>query len=112
VSRRRNYEIPGIDHGSAPIPMAARVGNSFQSSAIMGRDPSTNTLPDDGSKQVEFVFANTRTLFEVAGVELDQVVFVEVLLADNSLRDEINKYWLECTTARPGTRPSGSCRAP
>jgi 2-iminobutanoate/2-iminopropanoate deaminase len=74
--------------------MAARVGSSFQSSGIMGRDPATNTLPEDGSKQVEFVFANTRALFEVAGVELDQVVFVEVLLADNSLRDEINKYWL------------------
>ena len=74
--------------------MAARVGNSFQSSGIMGRDPATNTLPDDGVKQVEFVFANTRARFDVAGVELDLVVFVEVLLADNGLRDEINKHWL------------------
>jgi 2-iminobutanoate/2-iminopropanoate deaminase len=95
VSRRRTYEIPGIDHGSAPIPMAARVGNSFQSSGIMGRDPATNTLPDDGGKQVELVFGNTRTLFDVAGVELDQVVFVEILLADNTLRDEVNRHWLQ-----------------
>ena len=49
MSRRQNYEIPGVDHGSAPIPMAARVGNAFHSSGIMGKDPATNTLPEDGA---------------------------------------------------------------
>jgi 2-iminobutanoate/2-iminopropanoate deaminase len=74
--------------------MAARVGSSFQTSGIMGKDPATNTLPADGGKQVQFVFANARSLFDAAGVELDQVVYVEVLLADNTLRDEINKHWI------------------
>lgn len=95
MSRRQNYEIPGVDHGSAPIPMAARVGNAFHSSGIMGKDPATNTLPEDGAKQVEFVFANTRALLDAAGAELDQVVYVEVLLADNELRGEVNKYWTQ-----------------
>lgn len=95
MSRRQTYEIPGISHRANPIPMAARVGNAFQSSGIMGRDPATNTLPEDGAKQVEFAFANARALFEVAGVELDQVVYVETLLADNTLRADVNKYWLE-----------------
>jgi 2-iminobutanoate/2-iminopropanoate deaminase len=95
VSRRLNYEIPGVDHGNAPIPMAARVGNSFQSSGIMGRDPASNTLPSSGVKQVEFVFANARSLCQVAGVQLDQLVYVEVLLADDQLRSEVNKYWTE-----------------
>lgn len=95
MSRRQTYEIPGIDHGGAPIPMAARVGPSFQTSGIMGKDPSTNELPADGIHQVEFVFSNSRTLLDVAGVALDQVTFVEVFLADNDLRGEVNKQWLE-----------------
>src|SRR4029450_286927 len=65
MSRRQSYEIPGIDHGAAPIPMAARVGASFQTSGIMGKDPSTNELPADGAQQVEFVFANSRTLLDI-----------------------------------------------
>jgi 2-iminobutanoate/2-iminopropanoate deaminase len=93
VSRRQCYEIPGVDHGSAPIPMAARVGTSFQTSAVMGKDRATNTLPEDGVRQVELVFANVKALLAAADVELDQLTYVEVLLADNSLRDEVNKYW-------------------
>jgi 2-iminobutanoate/2-iminopropanoate deaminase len=95
VSRRRIYEIPGVNHGSAPIPMAARVGNLFQSSGISGRNPENNELPEDGVAQVDFAFANARTLLDVAGVGLDEVVFLEVLLEDNSLRDDINRHWLE-----------------
>lgn len=93
VTRRTCYEIPGVDHGGAPIPMAARVGSSFQTSGIMGKDPATNSLPEDGRKQVEFLFANTRKLLEVAGVGADEIVFVDVLLADNDLRGAINEEW-------------------
>lgn len=93
MTRRTCYEIPGVDHGSAPIPMAARVGSSFQTSGVMGKDPSTNTLPEDGRKQVEFLFANTRNLLRIAGVADDEVVFVDVLLADNDLRGAINEEW-------------------
>lgn len=95
MSRRQTYEIPGIDHGSTPIPMAAKVGSSFQTSGIMGKDPATNTLPADGAEQVKFVFQNLGALLEVAKVGRDEVTFVEVLLADNDLRSEVNRYWLE-----------------
>ncbi|MQY14317.1 hypothetical protein SRB5_44810 [Streptomyces sp. RB5] len=95
MSRRRIYEIPGVNHGAAPIPMAARVGNLFQSSGISGRNPENNELPEDGVAQVDFAFANARTLLDVAGVGLDEVVFLEVVLEDNSLRDDINRHWLD-----------------
>lgn len=93
MSRRQTYEIPGVDHGAAPIPMAARVGSSFQTSGIMGKDPTTGELPGDGTRQVELVFANTRALLDVADVALDQVVYVDVLLADDGLRGEVNRHW-------------------
>jgi 2-iminobutanoate/2-iminopropanoate deaminase len=94
MSRRHTYEVPGIDHGSAPIPMAARVGPVFRSSGIMGRDPATNQLPDDPARQVDLAFANAKALLAVAAVELDQVVHVEVLLADNKYRDAVNEEWI------------------
>jgi 2-iminobutanoate/2-iminopropanoate deaminase len=95
VSRRQTYEIPGVTHGNAPIPMAVKVGPNFQSSAIMGKDPATDTLPDSGEEQVRHVFANTKALLDVAGVGLDELVYVDVMLADNGLRPEVNKYWLD-----------------
>jgi enamine deaminase RidA (YjgF/YER057c/UK114 family) len=75
--------------------MAAKVGPNFQTSGISGKDPATDALPDTGEKQVEFVFANAKTLLDIAGVALDEVVYVDVLLADNSLRGTVNKHWLE-----------------
>jgi 2-iminobutanoate/2-iminopropanoate deaminase len=104
VSRRQNFEIPGIHH-SMPIPMAARVGSAFHSSGIAGKDPATNALPEDGTKQVEFAFANARALLDVAGVEPDEVVYVEVLLADNDLRAEVNKHWVNWFPSE-GDRPA------
>jgi len=95
MSRRQNYSIPGIRHVANPIPMAARVGNAFQSSAIPGRDPATNRVPEDAAKEIEFAFANARALLDAADVEADQVVYVEVLLADNALRGDVNKHWLD-----------------
>jgi 2-iminobutanoate/2-iminopropanoate deaminase len=95
MSRRQNYSIPGIKHVANPIPMAARVGSLFQTSAIPGRDPATNAVPEDGSKEIEFAFANARALLDVAEVEADQVVYVEILLADNALRGDVNKHWLD-----------------
>lgn len=105
MSRRTCYEIPGVDHGGAPIPMAARVGNSFHTSGIMGRDPATNTLPKDGRKQIEFLFANAKTLLEIADIASDQVVYVEVLLADNALRGAINEEWT-AWFPNPNDRPA------
>ena len=60
MSRRQTFEIPGVTHGTAPIPMAAKVGPNFQSSAIMGKDPATDSLPDGGDDQVRFVFQNAK----------------------------------------------------
>jgi 2-iminobutanoate/2-iminopropanoate deaminase len=74
--------------------MGCRVGNVLHSSAIMGADPVTGKVPPDGTEQVRLMFANLRTLLEVGGATPDHIVFMNVLLKDNSLRDEVNKHWL------------------
>ena len=94
TSRRRTIEIDGVRH-NAPIPMGARVDNIVWSSAIQGMDPSTGIVPDDGIAQVDFAFKNLDSFLREAGVTYDDVVRLTVHLAEPSLRDEVNKYWLE-----------------
>ena len=94
MGRRQTIEIPGVGHG-APIPMAARVGNMVCSSAIPGKDAKTGQLPSAGADQVACAFQNADAVLAAAGVTRDDVVCVGVLLANNQLRDEVNRHWLE-----------------
>lgn len=71
----------------------------------MGKDPATNTLPQDGSQQVVHAFANAKTLLGIAEVSSDDVVYVDVLLGENNLRDQVNKSWIEWFPD-PSNRPA------
>lgn len=95
MGQRISYELDGIGHGGAPIPMGARVGGLFVSSGVMGADPATGSVPADGTRQVELVFANAKALLDRAGMAADTVAYVAVLLADDSLRPAINAEWVD-----------------
>jgi len=93
--RGRSLEIPGVNHGSAPIPMGARVGNTIYSSGIAGRDPASNTLPGDVEKQAEFAFSNMKALLDAGEATLDSVVRMTVFIVDDSARAAVNEQWLK-----------------
>ncbi len=94
--RPRSIEVPGVNHGSVPIPMGARVGNMIFSSGISGKDPTTNKVPPDAADQARFAFAHLRTLLENGGSKLEDVGHVTVFVKDDSVRDAINAEWLKC----------------
>ena len=75
--------------------MGARVDNIVWSSAIQGMDPTTGIVPDDGLEQVRLPFENLASFLAAAGVSYDDVVRLTVHLSEPSLRDEVNRYWLE-----------------
>lgn len=91
---RQSLEVSGVEH-SAPIPMGARVGNMVFSSGIMGQDPSTGKLPEDPEQQAYFAFQNMKAMMENAGGSLDDVGHITVFIKDNSMREHVNKQWLE-----------------
>lgn len=101
----RSINVPGLDHGHAPIPMGARVGNMIFSSGIMGRNAATGEIPDDASGQAKLVFENLRSLLEQAEATLDDVGHVTVFIRDDSVRDALNKEWLSCFP-NPDDRPA------
>lgn len=92
--RPRSIEVEGVSHGTAPIPMGARVGNTIYSSGIMGKDPASDTLPPDAATQARFMFAHLRTLLANGGATLDDVVHVKAYVADNAHRAALNAEWL------------------
>ena len=94
--RPRSIEVEGVSHGTAPIPMGARVGNMIYSSGIMGKDPATDKLPEDGASQSKFMFQNLRTMLTNGGATLDDVVRVTAYVKDNSQREALNAEWLQC----------------
>jgi 2-iminobutanoate/2-iminopropanoate deaminase len=92
---KRSIHLEGIVH-SAPIPLAARVGNMVFSSGIMGADPATGKLPAEGTEEVKHAFANFKAALAKAGAKLADVGYMKIYLKDASLRDAINKEWIEC----------------
>ena len=89
MARRENFNLSGSGH-RAPIPNACKVGNVFYSSAIGGRGGETN----DAAGQAHRMFQNVKTLVELAGGTTDDIVHVNLLLQDRSLREQIDPEWI------------------
>lgn len=94
--RKRSLEVEGVTHGTAPIPMGARVGNMIFSSGISGKDPASDTLPEDGPAQSKFMFQNLRTLLANGGATLEDVAHVTAFVKNNDQRTALNAEWLKC----------------
>lgn len=92
--RPRSLEIEGVTHGSAPIPMGARVGNMIFTSGISGKDPRTGQLAEGAQAQAFHAFDNLRQLLESGGATMADVGQVTVLTADEALREVVNTEWL------------------
>lgn len=103
--KRISIEIPGVGHGSAPIPMGSRVGAIIHSSGIPGTDARVRVLPTDPREQVRHAFRNLDSFLYEAGVTLDHVVRLTVLLTTEDLRDYVNEEWL-ARFPEPGSRPA------
>ncbi len=94
AKKRQVFEVPGVSH-SAPIPMGVKIGNLLFSSAVMGEDPETHSLPPEPERQAELVFSNLRTLMSNAGGATDDIAHMTVFLKDLAYRDHVNNEWLK-----------------
>ncbi len=75
--------------------MGAAIGNVVFSSAISGRDPETNALPEEPDRQAGVLFQNIRTFMERAGGTTDNIGHMTVYLKEERYRESINKEWLK-----------------
>lgn len=105
MSGVRAIEVPGLNHGNQPFPIAALRGPFLSTSGINGLDPSTGTVPDDPEAQIAQAFANVRAVLAAAGGSLADITLVQVSLSDLSLRTTVNRYWTEAFPD-PAARPA------
>ena len=102
---RRSIELPGVDHGEQPFPLASRVGPFVATSGVHGVDPATGQLADGAEAQVRQAFANLRAVLAEAGASPDDVAQVLVTLTDRAHRTVVNEAWLELFPD-PASRPA------
>ncbi len=104
MSKRRSFEVPGIEHEN-PIPAAARIGPLIMSSGIFPRDPATGQPPEGIEEQCAMVFANIRRVVECAGGTTDDIVKITVWAKDRKTKAFVNKEWL-AMFPDPHSRPA------
>lgn len=93
MARRESIDLPGFGHQN-PIPAASRIGQFLFSGVLTGRDAETRELPGELDAQMANVFRHVRTLLEVAGGSIDDIVKMTFWLADYRDRDALNREWL------------------
>ena len=93
MSKRRSFEVPGIEHEN-PIPAATRIGSLVMSSGIFPRDPATGKAPDGLEEQCAVLFANIRRVIESAGGTTEDIIKITVWAKDQKTKAFVNKEWL------------------
>lgn len=104
MSKRRSFEVPGIEHEN-PIPAAARIGSLIMSSGIFPKDPATGKAPDGLEEQCAVMFANIRRVVECAGGTTDDIIKITVFAKDRKTKAFVNKEWL-AMFPDPHSRPA------
>ena len=104
MARRKSIYIEGLGHTN-PIPAASRIGSWLISSGIPGKDPSTGELPADLDAQCANMFELMRRVIERAGGSPDDILKVEVRMADPAQRGTVNSHWLKMFPD-PESRPA------
>ena len=104
MSKRRSFEVPGIEHEN-PIPAVWRIGSLVMSSGIFPRDPATGKAPDDLEEQCAVLFANIRRVIECAGGTTDDIIKITVFAKDRKTKAFVNKEWL-AMFPDPHSRPA------
>jgi enamine deaminase RidA (YjgF/YER057c/UK114 family) len=104
VSKRRSFEVPGIEHEN-PIPAATRIGSLIMSSGIFPRDPATGKAPDGLEEQCAVLFVNIRRVVECAGGTTEDIIKITLWAKDRRAKALVNKEWL-AMFPDPHSRPA------
>jgi 2-iminobutanoate/2-iminopropanoate deaminase len=104
-------------HGN-PVPNAALQNGLLITSGILGKDLATDTYPEDKARQVALAFQYLEAILDAAGATPQDVVKLDLYLADKADRALVNPHWLQLwpdETRRPArqahkaTLPDGCC---
>jgi enamine deaminase RidA (YjgF/YER057c/UK114 family) len=104
MEKRRSIEVGGVKHVN-PIPSASRKGPFVVSGAISGADPATGKVLAELDAQCRQMFDNVRQVMAAAGGAPEDIIKMTVWIADRSMRETMNRYWVEMFPD-PHSRPA------
>ena len=104
MEKRHSIEVGGVKHVN-PIPSASRKGAFVVSGAISGADPATGQVPAELDAQCQQMFDNVRRVMAAAGGTPEDIIKMNVWIADRALRPTLNRYWVEMFPD-PHSRPA------
>jgi enamine deaminase RidA (YjgF/YER057c/UK114 family) len=108
MAKRKSIEIEGFKHKN-PIPAASRLGNMLMTGIITGTNPATGKLADTLEAQCTNIFHHVRSIMQAAGGSTDNIIKMNVWMADRSNRDVLNAEWVKMfpdAAARPARHTS------
>jgi 2-iminobutanoate/2-iminopropanoate deaminase len=101
VSMPQAPNAPDRMEGMVP---GVKAGGFLFLSAIRGRDPKTNTMPDDPLAQARQALRNLEAVLAGSGANLAHVVKVTLYLHDLERRKEFHRAWMEFFPTDPPAR--------
>jgi enamine deaminase RidA (YjgF/YER057c/UK114 family) len=104
MAKRKSIEIDGFAHKN-PIPAACRLGNMLMTGIITGTDPATGKLAETLEVQCANIFHHVRSIMTAAGGSTDDIIKMNVFMADRSRRDVLNAEWVKMFPD-PHSRPA------
>jgi 2-iminobutanoate/2-iminopropanoate deaminase len=94
MSRRQSIYSDAFAHQN-PIPAACRMGNLVMTGIINGSDPQHSDTPGTLEEQCERMFARIPEVMKAAGGSIDNIVKLNVQMADLSQRGLLNRFWTQ-----------------
>ena len=89
---------------SNPIPAACRMGKLVLTGIINGLDPARPKEPGTLDEQCALMFSRIADVMAAAGGSIDDIVKVNIAVADLAEREPINREWVRMFPD-PATRP-------
>jgi enamine deaminase RidA (YjgF/YER057c/UK114 family) len=94
MSKRTSVNAEGYRHAN-PIPAASRIGNLMVSGIVYGQDPATGKVAPTLEEQCVLLFRHVRNILAAGGARPENVIKMNLWLADPSRREALNAEWLK-----------------
>lgn len=101
----QSLNLPGLGHGGAPIPLAARVGPLLMSGSMNGIDPETGRTPEALGDEVAQLFRNVAALLASVDADTSRIAKMTFFAPDRSVRPQIDEHWV-AAFPDPDARPA------
>ncbi|MGW8814404.1 RidA family protein [Gordonia terrae] len=101
----RAVHVKGLDHGTNPIPAAARRGPLVATSNVFGRRLTDGKRPTAPADEFQLAFAHLGTILTTAGASVSDLFKVDVRISGAEYRELLNDQWVT-TFPDPDDRPA------